>query len=136
MANTPDPTPLRIVETQMRTCVQCGHSEAVCDRRGQGNGARAVSVCPLCGHTEEEAPSGPRSWPGFGVFVTVDTDGRCRARAFAQPIPDADVCRLTGFFRDCGEAVRFVSRWDQAAGHLDILIDAMSVSAAPQQLAG
>ena len=136
MANTANHKPLRIVETLAHNCIQCGHSEAVCDRRGQGDAARSVTICPLCGHAEEVAPNGSRSWTGFGVFVTVDANGRCLARAFPRPIPDADVCRLTGFFRQFGDSIRFVSRWDENAGHLDILIDAMPAATTSQQLAG
>lgn len=113
---------IRRTEIIARTCAQCGFGEAVCEIRDASPSRPQFTTCPRCGFTEEVCGGHTRCWRGHGVYVLQSETGVVKAGTFPEAVPDSKVPTLVAKFLELGPAVRYVSRWNEAAGQLEVLI--------------
>lgn len=103
-------------------CSQCGYGEAVCSATPEGNRRPRLKTCPRCGCSEEVEDGHMRRWKGYGVYVLQSGPGVVKAGTFPRAIPDHKVSHLVARFNELGQAVRYVTRWNDQENRVEVLL--------------
>jgi Zn ribbon nucleic-acid-binding protein len=126
----------RKAEIIAQPCPQCTFEHSICEVRWFEEEELRFLTCPRCGYAEETWRDQGKQWKGHGVYVVHGDEGLVKAGTFDHEITDEEAPLVVAeFLRFRADSV-FVTRWNEAAGRVDVLLGPDTQAGPDDPLAG